>query len=284
MVEKLPEVITKTADLNSSYTIILDSDDENEAKNKRRSCGNKRASIVFIEMDKNVPEINEKPSSANKRRSLVFRESDVIPENADANYYYQKIDDEIKRLHGLCEQYPLEEDNEAISDNVKGLIMAAHGQTEILIKKKLSKLRNLVDHFAKGEDQNVMKNDLEGFWEMMLIDIDNLNGRFEKLREIKENGWKEVVEEAPKVKKIRGGGGIKKRGRPPTKASGIADMIKKAREEKKKQIQAELENSKIVVKRKSLRIAETPKQNPKHRSSLCAGCTPKSVNRSHVSK
>ncbi|XP_049289071.1 uncharacterized protein LOC125766967 isoform X2 [Anopheles funestus] len=215
-------------------------------------------------------------------------------------FYYGKVDGEVNRLQALCDQYaPFLETEQELNDHCRGLIMAAQGQTNILIKKKLSKFRELIGHYEnKWNDRKVRNDDLDGFWVMLALDLDNLYKRFEELRLLRENNWQEVVvpEPAPKVKKLQGGGGVRKREKKPTAAANakkgsssvIADLIRKARQERQKQktthevLDDVLKETVTVVTtpvKRSVRFGESPRRTSslKKRSSLCTGGTPTTV-------
>lgn len=228
-------------------------------------------------------EPKRRSSGGSRRSSLVnFREEDQPPSDVREKvaFYYNLVEKELKRLQELCDLYKDDLESEEIDENGKGLIIAAQGQTNILINKKLSKFKELVAHYERSwADQKVRTDDLDGFWLMVSLDLENLDRRFDELRLLKENNWQEVVEQ-PKVKKLKIGGGIKKREKKPmkTKASGLADLIKKAREEAKKKLMLEAaltETVKVVTPMKrSIRIATTPRRSSISRNSICTGCTP----------
>lgn len=234
----------------------------------------------------NKQEAKRRSSGGSRRSSLnSFREEDQPPSDVREKvvFYYNLVDKELKRLQELCALYKDDVDDEEIDENSKGLIIAAQGQTNILINKKLSKFKELVGHYERNwADQKVRTDDLDGFWLMVSLDLENLDRRFEELRVLKDNNWKEIVEQ-PKVKKIAGGGGIKKRDKKPmkTKASGLADLIKKAREEAKRKQMMEValtETVKVVTPvKRSVRIATTPRRSSLKRNSICTGCTPTAI-------
>uniref|UniRef100_A0A182NT14 Galectin domain-containing protein n=1 Tax=Anopheles dirus TaxID=7168 RepID=A0A182NT14_9DIPT len=207
-------------------------------------------------------------------------------------YYYDKVDSELTRLQTLCDQYaPFLEAEHELNDHCRGLVLAAQGQTNILINKKLTKFRTLIEHYEqKWSDQKVRHDDLDGFWLMVSLDLENLDKRFEELRTLKENAW-QVPEEPqqPKVKKLQTGGGIRKRDKKPAKPSSsssvIANLIRKARQEQQKQkaTLAEIEPLKETVTvvtspvvRRSVRFGKTPDSVPKRKRSslLPTGSTP----------
>ncbi|XP_050081379.1 uncharacterized protein LOC126568791 [Anopheles maculipalpis] len=272
----------------------------------------KRASLIFTEepiecdivpsksnltlAEKQRQSLDDGQSSTTSQSSPDEPEDTKPPKEVEekTRYYYDKVDSELARLQALCDEYaPFLAEDQELNDHCRGLIIAAQGQTNILIKKKLTKFRELIGHYeTKWNDRKVRHDDLDGFWIMLSLDLDNLDKRFEELRALKENGWQEIVPE-PKMKKLQGGGGVRKREKKPTvanakKSSAIADLIRKARQEakqKQKTAIAELDVLKDTVTvvttpvKRAVRFVESPARRtslPK-RSSLCAGCTPTTV-------
>ncbi|XP_058834206.1 uncharacterized protein LOC131691660 [Topomyia yanbarensis] len=280
---------------------ILDSPQNAGNMSPQRKSGTPRFS--FIEEDKpagkplpegnlatillNKQETKRRNSSGGRRSSPIsFREDDKPPTDVreKVTFYYNLVDKELNRLQELCDLYKNDLENEAVDENGRGLIIAAQGHTNILINKKLSKFKELVGHYERSwSDQKVRTDDLDGFWLMLSLDLENLDRRFEELRLLKQNNWQEIIEQ-PKVKKLKGGAGIRKREKKPmkTKANGgLADLIKKAREEAKKKLMMEsvLKESVTVVTpvKRSVRIATTPSRNSININSSCTGCTPTSI-------
>ncbi|XP_058170072.1 uncharacterized protein LOC131285234, partial [Anopheles ziemanni] len=304
---------------NAPITVIcLD-----EPKQKDTSASSrKRSSLAFTEENINTvisPSVSNVQSDvansmANpERRSssiepIVIQEGDTEDQPAappeevlqKTNFYYQKVDSELARLQALCNEFaPYLEGEYELNDHCKGLIMAAQGQTNILINKKLTKFRDLIGHYkTKWNDRKVRNDDLDGFWLMVSLDLDNLDKRFAELRTLRENNWKESdPEPQPKEKKLQGAG-VKKRAKKAAVGNGVASkpsssiaaMIRKARQEQLKQKATnidlgELAETVTFVKtpvRKSVRIAASPKRRSlQKRSSFCAGGTPTIIHWEH---
>ncbi|XP_053668293.1 uncharacterized protein LOC128718698 [Anopheles marshallii] len=314
-----PPVTLKQQESNQSIERVRNSSPKDNQLNE--SMVRKRASLIFTEEPIDcviVPsrtnltleekqrssvgdEKNSSISETSRRRSSVMspKEPDDAAPPKDVEektrFYYEKVDGEVNRLQALCDQYaPFLETEQELNDHCRGLILAAQGQTNILIKKKLSKFRELIGHYEKKwNDRKVRHDDLDGFWVMLALDLDNLDRRFEELRLLKENNWQEVVPEEPqpKVKKLQGGGGVRKREKKPSNgkkgsSSVIADLIRKARQEKQKQkttvedLDALKETVTVVTTpvKRSVRFGESPQRvSLQKRSSLCTGCTPTTV-------
>uniref|UniRef100_A0A182P0R6 Guanylate kinase-associated protein mars n=1 Tax=Anopheles epiroticus TaxID=199890 RepID=A0A182P0R6_9DIPT len=252
--------------------------------------------------------ITDTPSRCSRRRSSVGLPLSVVePEDGEAaappkevqdktRSYYDKMEHELSRLQSLCDMYaPFLEATHELNDHCRGLILAAQGQTTILINKKFTKFRELIGHYEKKwNDRKVRHDDLDGFWLMLSLDLENLDKRFDELRVLKENGWQETEvappkQEQPKTKKLRAGGGVRKRDKKAaaggTKATSsvIADLIRKARQEKQKQKTTveDLEPLKESVAvmttpaKRSVKFGKSPRRSSgRKRSSLCAGDSP----------
>uniref|UniRef100_A0A182WFQ4 Guanylate kinase-associated protein mars n=1 Tax=Anopheles minimus TaxID=112268 RepID=A0A182WFQ4_9DIPT len=320
-----PDTPLKETKMNNSIERHSSSPKDNQLN---ESTVRKRASLIFTEEpiehdivpsrenitleEKRRESVVDGKNSSNsgpaRRRSSVClsdpAQSPIEPEDATkppkevaekTRFYHDKVDGEVNRLQALCDEYApfLESEQHELNDHCRGLIIAAQGQTNILIKKKLSKFRELIGHYEnKWNDRKVRHDDLDGFWVMLALDLDNLDKRFEELRLLKENNWQEVVPEPqPKVKKLQGGGGVRKREKKPAAANGkkgsssvIADLIRKARKEKQKQKTTveDLDTLKETVTvvttpvKRAVRFGASPRRSSlQKRSSLC--CTPTTV-------
>ncbi|ETN67068.1 hypothetical protein AND_001125 [Anopheles darlingi] len=273
----------------------------------------KRCSLVFTEQS-NVPPAepsvageSSDASFSSRRRSSTKRRSSLCPVTEQQNvqipgevrsktdFYKDKVQCELARLQGLCDQYKPYLDSDTLNEHCRGLLLAAQGQTNILINKKLTKFQELIGHYESNwTDRKVRKDDLDGFWQMVALDLENLDQRFEELRNLRANDWQPIVQEAAsddapaKRKRLQAGAGIRKRekkaaanGTTGKSSSVVAELIRKARlEQKKKKLTdlGELTETVTLVTtpvKRSQRIAETPKRNSlARRSSICMVCTP----------
>uniref|UniRef100_A0A131YIA1 Discs large-associated protein 1 n=1 Tax=Rhipicephalus appendiculatus TaxID=34631 RepID=A0A131YIA1_RHIAP len=82
----------------------------------------------------------------------------------------------------------------ALSEDMKGRIRAAIGKANLLISKKFKQFKELC---LKNIEQNVddpfptTGSDLAGFWDMVMLQVDNVHALFEELRLLKANNWVE---------------------------------------------------------------------------------------------
>lgn len=84
------------------------------------------------------------------------------------------------------------------------MINVAIGQSQLLINKKFQQFRDLISTCeAKDPEAPVTCEDLHGFWDMVYMQVVNLEKRFENLKTLKENNWKEIIPETKVNKKAR---------------------------------------------------------------------------------
>ncbi|XP_011302845.1 disks large-associated protein 5 [Fopius arisanus] len=128
----------------------------------------------------------------------------VAEEKNTSQYYKHLVNSEEARLNELCSTWqPLQEDSITPEDGIY-MINQAIGQTKLLIRKKFERFKCLVNSCETGMGEQLVRcADLQGFWEMMQMEIRDCDSRFTKLAEIRGNGWKEEEEVEMKVQKKR---------------------------------------------------------------------------------
>lgn len=147
-----------------------------------------------------------------------------------ALYFRKQIDDESNRLLALADtwQRHKEEFSDQMISEYVDLINVTIDQTRLLLSKKFRQFRDLIDRCESGTgEQIVLACDLEGFWSMLYVQVEQCNARFERLDILKASEWKEAedIASASKSSNIRM---LKKTVIPHTK-NGILDLLKASR-------------------------------------------------------
>lgn len=96
---------------------------------------------------------------------------------------------------------------------VSGLLRSAVGKTSLLINKKFAQFRGLCQQnleweasqraaaMAGGNQRDVsdsgtqlvtLSSDLDGFWAMVTLQVDNVREMFERIEELRSGGWKSL--------------------------------------------------------------------------------------------
>ncbi|XP_028393345.1 disks large-associated protein 5-like [Dendronephthya gigantea] len=122
----------------------------------------------------------------------------------DTKYFRNMANSEIDRLKSCCAHWETVQE-EMIPEEVKGKLRTVIGQVQLLVTKKFKQFSGLLD---LSEDTTAKKkalvSDLQGFWEMMYLQVEDIDKKFAELEEIKKNNWEEKKVEVKKknVKRI----------------------------------------------------------------------------------
>ncbi|XP_076679114.1 uncharacterized protein LOC143374677 [Andrena cerasifolii] len=147
--------------------------------------------------------IGPSPGSDIPTKDTVMKNLNISIEDEErtAQYFQFLLNREIKRLNELCEEWAAMKDEPTITEDAQYLIHQAIGQTKLLICKKFERFRGLVTDCETGKGEMLVTcKDLQGFWDMMYMQIRDCDTRFEKLEKLRTQGWKE--DEPPVSKSI----------------------------------------------------------------------------------
>ncbi|XP_012519193.1 PREDICTED: disks large-associated protein 5 [Propithecus coquereli] len=139
--------------------------------------------------------------------SLEINEGQLSQPQHDVPYFRNILQSETAKLTSHCLEWDkkLELD---IPDDAKDLIRTAVGQTRLLMKERFKQFEELVNdcEYKRGEKETTC-TDLDGFWDMISFQIENVNQKFKNLTELEESGWQNKNYTSKKVfrKKIVSG-------------------------------------------------------------------------------
>ncbi|XP_033251969.1 guanylate kinase-associated protein mars-like [Drosophila miranda] len=172
-------------------------------------------------------------------------------------YFRIQLENEIRRLRDICsewEAYSKENEAHLVETGGIDMINVAIGQTNLLSTKKLMQFSGLIDRCEAGatgknhrpydgseETKPVQAEDLEGWWDMLRLQSENVDKRFDNLKRWKQNNWQDpdAVEEskipAKPVAKPKSKLGNNLNAKPKVKASSnLMQLLRKAHAEMKK--------------------------------------------------
>jgi len=104
------------------------------------------------------------------------------------------VETETKKFHQLCDQWLHVMDNESnIPEEAIGQIRSTIGKTNLFINQRFKQFNGLIDdcELKRGVKETKVE-DLQGFWEMIFYQIEDLHHSFELLTSLKENKWCEL--------------------------------------------------------------------------------------------
>ncbi|XP_064624839.1 disks large-associated protein 5-like [Lineus longissimus] len=119
----------------------------------------------------------------------------------DMKYFRALLVSETDRLNGLSATWDeINEKTDGLNEDLRGQIRTTSGQAQLLISQRFKQFRGLVDNceFNTGL-KPVDCSDLQGFWDMVYFQVEDVNDKFDKLEKLKASGW---VMDKPKVKKV----------------------------------------------------------------------------------
>ncbi|NXC07527.1 DLGP5 protein, partial [Orthonyx spaldingii] len=121
--------------------------------------------------------------------ALEVKSDDTREQDHDVPYFRNILRTETERLLSQCLQWEgnLELD---IPEDAKDLIRTSVGQTRLLIGERFKQFEGLVDNceFKRGEKETTC-TDLDGFWDMVSFQIEDVNKKFDNLKKLQDNEW-----------------------------------------------------------------------------------------------
>jgi disks large-associated protein 5 len=112
-------------------------------------------------------------------------------------YFRSVLDSETKRLETMSQKwFQIQSSMYDLPSEASDMISAAVGQTQLLLKKKFRQFNGLIDRCEKTSELGTteapaMCSDLSGFWDMVYMQVEDVDLRFTRLEKLKLNSWRE---------------------------------------------------------------------------------------------
>ncbi|XP_022798133.1 uncharacterized protein LOC111336320 isoform X2 [Stylophora pistillata] len=129
-------------------------------------------------------------------QSTLVKEADDVSDldsQQDASYFRDLVAKETDRLNEICSKWErINTDEENLSEEVTGQIRTVIGQAQLLIDQRFRQFSGLIDLSEdKTAEKQATASDLQGFWEMIYFQVEDVNAKFHALEKLKENNWQE---------------------------------------------------------------------------------------------
>ena len=118
------------------------------------------------------------------------------PEEKTAATFRHMFTSETARLTTLCERWEATlaslEQAANTSEEILGQVRTTIGQGRLLMNRKgrFEQFRGLVDACENGTGEKpTTVMDLQGFWDMVYFQIEDVDRKFVELTEMEKNGW-----------------------------------------------------------------------------------------------
>ncbi|XP_076631060.1 uncharacterized protein LOC143346638 isoform X2 [Colletes latitarsis] len=178
----------------------------------------------------------------------------IEEEERTAQYFQFLLNKEIDRLRELCEKWEkVKTETTEITEDAQYQIIQAIGQTNLLITKKFERFRGLVSDCETGKGEMLVTcKDLQGFWDMMYMEVKNCDLRFEKLEQLCSRNWEE--EEPPAIIKplVKNKKKVANKRFVPTKSSSIRAFLARNRRKQERSVENSIKAAKIISNEESI--------------------------------
>lgn len=124
-------------------------------------------------------------------------------ENKDGRYYLKLHSQQVSTLEDLAKM--AEHDLNACQENEEacGILRAAAGKARLLVAQKLNQFKGLCQkniEQSSSDDFPTTNEDLAGFWDMVMIQVNDIVSQFNDIKMLKSNNWKPPLQKTEDVK------------------------------------------------------------------------------------
>ncbi|XP_060951222.1 disks large-associated protein 5 [Limanda limanda] len=134
----------------------------------------------------------------------------------DVPYFRSEMVSETNQLSTLCVQWEPKVEDESIPEEMRDSMRTTIGQARLLMKERFNQFSGLVDDCELGRGEKITTcTDLQGFWDMVYYQVEDVHKKFDALKEAEGRDWKEEHKPPPRQRKV-----VKKPAAAPAKPTG----------------------------------------------------------------
>uniref|UniRef100_A0A023FT31 Putative guanylate-kinase-associated protein n=1 Tax=Amblyomma parvum TaxID=251391 RepID=A0A023FT31_AMBPA len=160
------------------------------------------------------------------------------------------VEEERRRLTSMCQYWESVSLEPNIGEEAQGYIRTAVGQANLLVKERFIQFIGLI-HVCENSlgEKKTTCEDLQGSWDMIYLQVEDVNKRFGQLVKLQESSWCiEQPNEATSRDLTRTGDG--------------ANNTNATKQMSKKRVPTELQKARIAASRKRLAEAKARMATP----------------------
>ncbi|XP_013769273.1 disks large-associated protein 5 isoform X1 [Pundamilia nyererei] len=121
----------------------------------------------------------------------------------DVPYFRSEMANETERLMSLSLHWESKVEDKSIPEEMRDRMRTAVGQARLLMKERFNQFSGLVDDCELGRGEKITTcTDLQGFWDMVYYQVEDVHKKFDALKEAEERGWVEEHKPPPRQKKV----------------------------------------------------------------------------------
>lgn len=171
-----------------------------------------------------APVFGDEQSESSPPKSPLRTSPTVVPPTPgeavetkhDVPYFRSEIANETHRLTTLCLHWESKVEDESIPEEMRDRMRTAVGQARLLMKERFNQFSGLVDDCELGRGDKITTcTDLQGFWDMVYYQVEDVNKKFDALKEAEGRSWVEEHKPPQRQKKV-----VKKPSAVPAKPAG----------------------------------------------------------------
>ncbi|KAM3859854.1 disks large-associated protein 5 [Diretmus argenteus] len=116
----------------------------------------------------------------------------------DVPYFRSAITNETERLTALSQCWESRVEDESIPEEMRDRMRTVVGQARLLMKERFKQFSGLVDDCDLGRGEKITTcTDLQGFWDMVYYQVEDVTKKFDALKEAETRGWVEEHKPPP---------------------------------------------------------------------------------------
>uniref|UniRef100_A0A8C8H6S0 Discs, large (Drosophila) homolog-associated protein 5 n=1 Tax=Oncorhynchus tshawytscha TaxID=74940 RepID=A0A8C8H6S0_ONCTS len=108
-----------------------------------------------------------------------------------------------QRLTEFCQQWEPRVDDASVPEEMCDRMRTAVCQARLLMKERCGQFSGLVDDCELGRGEKITTcTDLQGFWDMVYYQVEDVNKKFGALKEVESKGWQEESKPPLRQRKV----------------------------------------------------------------------------------
>ncbi|KAJ3648752.1 hypothetical protein Zmor_020530 [Zophobas morio] len=206
-----------------------------------------------------VPTLKEESKINGHSKQIASSEGDNIAKSTiteesgekDGHYFLKILQNETNRLLKLADNVEHDLENNELSEEIVGKIRSASGKARLLVSQKMQQFKGLcTNNITQSENEAfpTTNEDLQGFWDMVMLQVDQVDALFKEIETLKNNNWTEIKQEP--VSKASTNGKTRKVVNRVKPTSTVNEEARKKREAQRKQM--------IEERRKAMKAQNKP--------------------------
>ncbi|KAJ8963089.1 hypothetical protein NQ318_018553 [Aromia moschata] len=176
----------------------------------------------------------------------------------DGHYFIKILEEQTDRLLELAARVEGEISTPDLSEEIVGKLRSTAGKARLLVSQKMQQFKGLCTNninqasssISVGEAFPTTNEDLQGFWDMVMLQVDQVDALFKEIDCLRSNNWKEV-DNVSKKANVNGTTKAKKVVSRPRPTSAAHEEARKQREVERKRM--------IEERRKAMKAAQLSK-------------------------